>query len=138
MKHSFLSPLGKCISIVPIALTLFGCTSTINHDVYAVNNEINNPIIEVIRDNKKVERTGFDGIEECRTNFYINKTKVGSFAISDSAHYQLEPGHYNFTVDNCQGRCSKYGLDVEIKQSESRKFTLSADATGKPFIIVNQ
>lgn len=138
MKHFFLSPLGKNISIASIALTLFGCTSTVNHALYAVNNETNNPIIEVVRDNKKVERTGFDGIEECRTNFYINKTKVGGFSISDSTQYQLAPGHYKFTVDNCQGRCSKYGLDVEIKQGESRKFTLSADATGKPFIIVNQ
>lgn len=138
MKHSFLSPLGKRISVVSITLTLFGCASNIHHDLYAVDDQSNNPIIEVTRDNKTAKKIVLDNAQECNTNFYINNKKVGSFAINEQSRYQLAPGQYTLSADNCQGRCSTYGVDVEIKQGGSKKFTLSADATGKPFIIVNQ
>lgn len=134
MKHIVLSPLGKCLSLVPIALVIFGCASSINTDAYAVNNEKNDPIIEVIRDSQ----IGSDGATECKTNFYINNTKVGAFAINDVANYQLPSGHHNFSVENCHGECSKYGSDIEIKEGEFQKFTLSTDSTGKPFIIINK
>ncbi len=137
MRHDTFSPLGKCLLVVPMALVMFGCASNIRHD-YAINNEKNDPIIEVVRDNKTAIKSKSDSANDCKTNFYINNAKVGAFAIADLSNYQLAPGQYNFSVDNCQGRCSRYGLDVEIKQGEFQKFILSADATGKPFIIVNQ
>lgn len=133
MKHVVLFPLGKYLSIVPIALVLFGCASNINHDAYAVNNEKIEPIINVVRDNQ----SGSDAVQKCNTNFYINKTKVGEFAIKDTSNYQLASGHHSFSVDNCQGTDSKHSIDFEIKQNEAQKFTLSADSDGKPFIIIN-
>lgn len=119
-------------------MALLGCASSINQDIYSIDNEKNDPVINVVRDNKKAERVGKNGVEECQTAFYINDTKVGSFAINDRSEYQLAPGNYNFKVDNCQGRCSTYGTDVEIKSGETKSFTLSADSTGKPFIILNK
>lgn len=133
MKHAVLSSLGKCISIVPIALVMFGCASSVNHDAYAVNNEKTEPIINVIRDNQ----SGSENAQKCNTNFYINGTKVGDFAIKDASNYQLASGQHSFSVDNCQGMDSKHSIDFEIKQNESQKFTLSADSDGKPFIIIN-
>ncbi|MHC5226456.1 hypothetical protein [Ignatzschineria sp. LJL83] len=122
---------------IPISMALIGCAS-VNNDIYSVNNENSDPIIKVTRDNNKAERISKNGTEECQTAFYINDTKVGNFVINDSANYQLAPGNYNFKVDNCQGRCSTYGTDVEIKSGETKSFTLSADSTGKPFIILNK
>lgn len=138
MKNHSLSLLGKYLSIIPISIVVLGCTSTINNDNYSVNKDNNEPIIKVVRDNNKAERIGKNGVEECQANFYINNTKVGSFAMNDSAYYQLAPGNYNLKIDNCQGRCSTYGTDVEIKIGETKSFTLSADSTGKPFIILNK
>lgn len=133
MKHVVFSPLGKCLSIVPIALVIFGCASTINHEAYAVNNEKTEPIINVTRDNQ----SGSENAQKCNTNFYINGTKVGDFAIKDTSNYQLVSGQHSFSVDNCQGMDSKHSIDFEIKQNEAQKFTLSADSDGKPFIIIN-
>lgn len=136
MQYSVFFPLGKCLSIVPIALVLFGCTSTVNHDVYAVQDGNNHPIIEVMRDTKLSSKTNaINNTEGCQTNFYINQAKVGEFSRNDIANYQLAPGNYNFSVDNCHSRCSTYSLAVEIKQGIHQKFTLSADASGQPFII---
>lgn len=137
MKQVVFSSLGKCLLMVPIALAISGCASKINHDLYAVNPDKTDPTIEVVRDGKTSNSTA-QNTETCQTNFYINQVKVGSFASHDVSTYQLPTGLYHFAVDNCQGRCSKYGLDVEIQQGKTQKFTLSADATGKPFIIVNQ
>ncbi|GAA5102622.1 hypothetical protein [Wohlfahrtiimonas larvae] len=123
--------IGKYFSIIPIVFVLLGCASSINHEKYAVNQDKTEPIIEVVRDNK----TTTNG---CKTNFYINKTKVGTFAVQDISTYQLIPGIYHFSVDNCDGRCSKYSSDIEIKEGDSPQFMLSADSAGKPFIIVNK
>lgn len=133
MKHIVLSPLGKCLSLVPIALVIFGCASNVNSDAYAVNNEKTEPIINVVRDNQ----SGSENTQKCNTNFYINNTKVGEFAIKDTSNYQLEAGQHSFSVDNCQGSDSKHSIDFEIKQNKAQKFTLSADSDGKPFIIIN-
>ena len=133
MKHVVLSPLGKCLSIVPLALVMFGCASSVNHDAYAVNNEKTEPIINVVRDNQ----SGSDAAQKCHTNFYINNTKVGEFEIKDASNYQLSTGQHSFSVDNCQGMDSKHSIDFEIKKNEAQKFTLSADSDGKPFIIIN-
>ena len=100
-----------------MAVTMFGCASNINHNTYAVNNEKNDPIIEVVRDHKNS-----NGSKECRTNFYINDTKVGSFANDERADYQLSPGHYTFTVDNCQGRCSQTRLYNPKEENRTFKF----------------
>lgn len=131
MKHVVFSPLGKCLSIVPIALVMFGCASSVNHDAYAVNNEKTEPIINVVRDNQ----SGSENAQKCNTNFYINGTKVGEFAIKDASNYQLASGQHSFSVDNCQGADSEHSINFEIKQKEDQKFTLSADSDGKPFII---
>ena len=64
MKHVVLSPLGKCLSIVPLALVMFGCASSVNHDAYAVNNEKTEPIIEHYRkQNVLHEVNGDDTVE---------------------------------------------------------------------------
>lgn len=126
----------KKFSTVALTLTLCGCASNISHDRYTVDVEKNHPVIEVVRDARQADQNS--ETEQCKTNFYIDDTKVGSFAINDRANYQLSPGVHSLAVNNCQDRCSQYALEIEIKQDESKQFVLSADATGKPFIIVNQ
>lgn len=126
----------KKFSTVALTVMLCGCASTINHDQYAVDAENSHPVIEVVRDARQSDTN--TETEQCKTNFYIDDTKVGSFAINDRANYQLAPGVHSLAVNNCQGRCSQYALEIEIKQDESKQYILSADATGKPFIIVNQ
>lgn len=131
MKKSFFPQAGQWAFALPLALIFVGCASSAN---YAVDKDSSNPIIDVVRDTQK----GNSEVENCATNFYIDGTKVGSFATTEQSDYQLAPGNYTLAVDNCQGANSKYGLNVEIKQDQPQVITLSADAAGKPFIIVDK
>lgn len=101
------------------------------------NKSENNQTISVKRDEVLCAEDTKD-VQNCPIEFYIDSIKSGNFYVNNSATYQLKSESYNFKVKNCtENSCQSCDVDLAIGSLENKKFVLSVDNTGKPFISDN-
>lgn len=101
------------------------------------NKSENNQTISVKRDEVLCAEDTKD-VQNCPIELYIDSIKSGNFYVNNSATYQLKSESYNFKVKNCtENSCQSCDVDLAIGSLENKKFVLSVDNTGKPFISDN-
>lgn len=125
--------------VVGVSLGITACAtqqySTPKDLRFQDNSNGRNQVLHVERDEKLCNDDTLEN-QKCPINLYIDNFLAGSFYANNRATYYLKPELYSFKVKNCTTEeCKTCDIDIRVDQLTDRKFTLTVDALGKPFIV---